>query len=103
MRLRASLALTPPSLVRVLSAVISFLMTVRLDPAPRGRQFSPESVRIDWRRARTHQQCDFVPLIIYQTKRAIPEHAGALGMYPPRCAYRIPRSYARKQPTSRPN
>jgi hypothetical protein len=24
------------------------------------------------------------------------------GVYPPRCAYRIPRSYARKQPTSRP-
>ena len=30
-------------------AVITFLMTVRLDPAPRGRHFSPESVRIDWR------------------------------------------------------
>ena len=29
-------------------AVITFLMTVRLDPAPRGRHFSPESVRIDW-------------------------------------------------------
>src|SRR5258708_5587597 len=25
------------------------------------------------------------------------------GVYPPRCAYRIPRSYARKQPTSRPD
>jgi hypothetical protein len=24
-------------------------------------------------------------------------------VYPPRCAYRMPRSYARKQPTSRPN
>jgi hypothetical protein len=24
------------------------------------------------------------------------------GVYPPRCAYRIPRSYARSQPTSRP-
>jgi site-specific DNA recombinase len=30
-------------------AVIAFLMTVRLDTAPRGRHFSPESVRIDWR------------------------------------------------------
>ena len=30
-------------------AVITFLMTVRVDPAPRGRHFSPESVRIDWR------------------------------------------------------
>src|SRR6266567_1868837 len=25
------------------------------------------------------------------------------GVYPPRCAYRIPRSYAREQPTSRPD
>ncbi len=33
-------------------AVITFLMTVRLDPAPRGRHFSPESVRIDWREHR---------------------------------------------------
>jgi hypothetical protein len=33
-------------------AVIAFLMTVRLDPAPRGRHFSPESVRIDWREYR---------------------------------------------------
>jgi site-specific DNA recombinase len=33
-------------------AVIAFLMTVRLDPAPRGRHFSPESVRIDWREHR---------------------------------------------------
>jgi DNA invertase Pin-like site-specific DNA recombinase len=33
-------------------AVITFLMTVRLDPAPRGRHFSPGSVRIDWREHR---------------------------------------------------
>ena len=33
-------------------AVITFLMTVCLDPAPRGRHFSPESVRIDWREHR---------------------------------------------------
>ena len=33
-------------------AVISFLITVRLDPAPRGRHFGPESVRIDWREHR---------------------------------------------------
>jgi site-specific DNA recombinase len=30
-------------------AVIAFLMTVRLDPAPRGRHFHAESVRIQWR------------------------------------------------------
>ena len=30
-------------------SVIAFLMTVRLDPAPRGRHFYAESVRTDWR------------------------------------------------------
>jgi hypothetical protein len=34
-------------------AVITFLMTVRLNPAPRGRHFSPESVRIEWREHRS--------------------------------------------------
>jgi hypothetical protein len=34
-------------------AVITFLVTVRLDPAPRGRHVSPESVRIDWREHRS--------------------------------------------------
>ena len=33
-------------------AVITFLMTVRLSPASRGRHFSPESVRIEWREHR---------------------------------------------------
>jgi hypothetical protein len=33
-------------------AVITFLMAVRLDPAPRGRHFRPESARIDWREHR---------------------------------------------------
>ena len=33
-------------------AVITFLMTVRLNPAPRGRHFIPESVRIEWREHR---------------------------------------------------
>ncbi len=30
--------------------VLSFFMTVRLDPAPRGRHFDPASVRIEWMR-----------------------------------------------------
>jgi site-specific DNA recombinase len=33
-------------------AVITFMMTVHLDPAARGRHFRPESVRIDWREHR---------------------------------------------------
>jgi site-specific DNA recombinase len=38
------------SLLGIQRAVITFFMTVRLDPAPRGRKgFDPASVRIEWR------------------------------------------------------
>ena len=90
---------------------------LRAEPLPRHRPPRPSASVPPSRQARCHRRTD--PSVTRRSRaisvipspranrpaassRSRSRRCCSAGVYPPRCAYRMPRSYAHRQPTSRP-